>query len=202
VHRYTQEQKEFIGSICEGVTVATILEIFIDKYGVGVTKKSIKGIMYRNNFKNHMQGYETRLKKGHKTWNKGKKGLQLGGEEGWFKKGNLPPSHKPVGSESIIEGVILVKIEEPNTWRKKHHHIWEQAYGQISKGMVLRFKDGDKSNVTIDNLFIVSRRVCTSVVRRGIGNDDPDLNKTMHNVAELELAIKDLEKRKKTKFDH
>lgn len=194
MHRYTNEQKEFIGSICEGLTVDGILKQFKERFNVEVTKKSIKGIMYRNKFKNHMQGYETRLIKGQEAWNKGKKGLQLGGEEGWFKKGNLPPSHKPIGSESAQDGIVWIKVAEPNKWMKKHHYIHEHAYGPLSKGMVLRFKDGNKSNVTLGNLFVVSRRVCTSIVSRGIKFDNPELNVTAHKIAELELIVKDIEK--------
>jgi hypothetical protein len=194
MHRYTNEQKDFIGSICEGLTVDEILEEFIKRFGVNVTKKSIKGIMYRNNFKNHMQGYKTRFNKGQNPWNKGKKGLRIGGEEGWFKKGNLPPTHKPVGSESVEDGTILIKIAEPNVWVKKHRYIWEQAYGPIPDGMVVRFADGNKTNVTLDNLLLVSRRVCTSVVKRGIEQEDPALNMTVHKLAELDLAIKDIKK--------
>jgi hypothetical protein len=194
MHRYTNEQKAFIGSICEGLTVDEILEQFITHFGVNVTKKSIKGIMYRNNFKNHMQGYQTRFNKGQKAWNKGMKGIQTGGEEGWFKKGNLPPTHKPVGSESVEDGTILIKIAEPNVWVKKHRYIWEQANGPIPEGMVVRFLDGNKMNVTLDNLLLVSRRVCTSVVKRGMDQEDPGLNMTVHKLAELDLAIKDIKK--------
>jgi hypothetical protein len=195
MHRYTQEEKEFIGCICEGLTVDEIHAKFIERFRVNVTKKSIKGIMYRHNFKNHMQGYETRFKKGHEVWNKGKKGIQTGGEEGWFKKGHMPPSYKPIGSESVQEDYVWVKVAEPNKWIKKHHLIWAEANGSIPEGYVLRFADGNKMNVTLDNLFLTSRRVMTSVVKRGMDYDDPELNKTAHNLAELELAIKDIKKR-------
>lgn len=195
MHRYTQEQKDFIGSICEGLTVDEILEKFIERFGVEVTKSSIKGIMYRNNFKNHMQGFETRFKKGQEAWNKGKKGLFLGCEETWFKKGNQPPSYKPIGSEAVSEGTILIKIDEPNVWVKKHRYVWEQAHGPIPDGMVVRFKDGNRMNVTLDNLLLVSRRVCSSVVKRGIEQEDPGLNVTVHKLAELDLTIKDIKKR-------
>lgn len=196
MHRYTLEQKEFIGSICEGLTVDEILEKFIDRFGVEVTKKSIKGIMYRNNFKNHMQGFETRFKKGQSPWNKDTKGLRLGGKETQFKKGNMPPSHKHIGSESVQDGYVWVKIAEPNKWIKKHLLIWTKANGPIPEGYVLRFADGNKMNVSLDNLFLTSRRVLTSVVKRGMDYDDPELKKTVHNLAELELTIKDIKKRK------
>jgi hypothetical protein len=201
LHRYTQEQKEFIGNICEGLTVDKILEKFTERFNVEVTKKSIKGIMYRNNFKNHMQGHETRFNKHQEPWNKGKKGIQTGGEEGWFKKGNVPPTHKPVGSEAVADGTIMLKIAEPNVWVKKHRYVWEQTNGPIPGGMVVRFMDGNKMNVKLDNLLLVSHRVCTSVVKRKMEQEDPGLNVTAHKLAELELAIKDIKKRMGGKHD-
>lgn len=49
-------------------------------------------------------------------------------------------------------------------------------------------------NVALDNLLLVSRRVCTSVVKRKMEQEDPDLNMTAHKLAELDLAIKDIKK--------
>lgn len=193
MHRYTKEQIEFIREIAEGKHVEEIQELFIQKYKVDVTFKSIKGIMYRHDIKNRMQGYATRFKDGQKAWNRGMKGLDCAGENGrktQFKKGNVPPTHKPVGAEVIEQGYLWIKVAEPNVWEKKHHLIWKQANGPIPKGYVIRFADGDKMNVALDNLFLTPRGVCTSVVRRGIEHSDPELNKTIHKVAELEIAIK------------
>ena len=195
-HRYTKEQIDFILEISKGKSVDDIRKIFNEKFSANVTIKSIKGIMYRHQIKNHMQGHSTRFSKGQPSWNKGLKGINTGGEKGWFKKGNLPPSHTPVGSESIKDGYVLIKIDEPNVWKKKHHYLWEQEHESIPKNMVLRFLDGNKLNVTLDNLFLVSRRVCLSVSKRKLDQKHPYLNKTVHNLATLELKIKDIEKNK------
>jgi hypothetical protein len=198
MHRYTKEQIEFIREQAKGKPVDEIQQLFIKEYKVKVTIKSIKGIMYRHGIKNRMQGYSTRFKKGQTSWCKGMKGLDLAGENGrktQFKTGNLPVSHKPVGSETMKDAIVWIKIAEPNEWRKKHHHIWEQANGPVPVGYVLRFADGNKMNVSLDNLFITPRRVCTSVVKRGIESHDPEINISTHNLAELDLVIKDVKKR-------
>lgn len=195
MHRYTQEQIVYIRSIAKGKNVSGIQQNFNSKFGTKVSLKSIKGIMYRQKIKNRMQGYGTRFKKGQSPWNKDMKGLQMGGEETQFKKGQMPPSYKTVGSESIKEGYVWVKVAEPNKWMKKHHLIWTEENGPIPEGYVLRFADGNKMNVALDNLLLTSRRVMTSVVKRGMDYEDPGLNRTVHNLAELELTIKDIEKR-------
>ncbi len=69
--------------------------------------------------------------------------------------------------------------------------MWREAYGEIPKGMVIRFKNGNKMQVELDNLFMVAQRVQTSVVRRGLDNDNPEIKVAIHNLAELELTISD-----------
>jgi len=192
-HRYTKEQIDYIRKIANKRTLKEIHRLVTDEFGINITIKSLKGIMYRNGIKCNMQGYKTRFKKGHKPWNKNKKGLYVGNGKGWFKKGNKPPSHRPVGSEVVNEGVVFIKVAEPNIWSPKHRYIWEKHHGKIPDGKVIRFKDGNPMNVVLDNLFMVSRSVCTSVVRRKMEKDDPKLNVLSHKLAELDLKIKEKE---------
>ena len=62
--------------------------------------------------------------------------------------------------------------------------------GSVPDGYVVSFKDGDKLNCVIDNLFLVSRGAFTSVAKRGLRNEHPEINYSTHLLAELELAIK------------
>lgn len=38
-----------------------------------------------------------------------------------------------------------------------HWIVWREAGREIPKGMALVFRDGDKSNITLDNLELVTR---------------------------------------------
>jgi hypothetical protein len=77
----------------------------------------------------------------------------------WFPKGNKPQNHKPVGHERITrDGYKEVKVSEPNVFKLYHRLIWEQHNGPIPKGYNIQFKDGDKLNTTIENLYIISRK--------------------------------------------
>ncbi len=117
-HRYTAEQIDFIRKIAPGKSIDEIVVLFNQKFDTAVTFKSIKGIMYRNKIKTGMQGYKTRFTKGQTAWNKGTKGLQLGGEKGWFKKGVTPPTTLSTGTERVNENdFVIVKIAQPNEWR-------------------------------------------------------------------------------------
>jgi hypothetical protein len=98
--------------------------------------------------------------KGHTPWNKGMKGLQIGGEETRFKKGHVPVNYKPIGWTRIdVEGYHWTKVEEGlNGWVLTHRLAWEMEHGPIPKGAIIRFKDGNKLNFDIENLFIIDTK--------------------------------------------
>ena len=192
-HRYTDKQIQYIRKIAKGKPLDEIVQLFNQKYGTEITYKSLQGVMYRNQIKTGMQGYKTRFEKGQTSWSKGMKGLQLGGDAGWFKKGNIPPSHKPVGSETMKEGSVMIKTAEPNIWERKHIWLWEQHHGKIPDDCYVHFKDGNKLNVTLENLFLVPKRVFASVMKRELQSKNPELNLAIHKVTELDFKIRDYE---------
>lgn len=103
----------------------------------------------------------TRFSKGSVPANKGKKmppEVYAKAAPTMFKKGQMPYNHKPVGSERIDkDGYIMVKVAEPKKWRQKQRVVWEEAHGPIPKGYNIQFKDGNRQNVSLDNLYIISR---------------------------------------------
>lgn len=75
-----------------------------------------------------------------------------------FQKGHTPANHKEVGSERVSrDGYVEVKVAEPNTWRHKHRVVWEQANGKIPKGCNIQFRNGDKTDMRLENLYMISR---------------------------------------------
>jgi hypothetical protein len=106
----------------------------------------------------------SRFKKGQTPPNKGKKWdeflskeSQKKCREACFKKGNIPENHKQIGYERIIGGYIQIKTKEPNVFEFKHRIVWEQHHGKIPEGYNIQFKDGNRKNCDIDNLYIISR---------------------------------------------
>ena len=75
-----------------------------------------------------------------------------------FKPGHPSNNRRAVGSERVnVYGYIEIKVAEPNKWKLKHRVVWEAANGPIPKGYNIQFKDGNPLNVTLDNLYIISR---------------------------------------------
>jgi len=96
-----------------------------------------------------------RFQKGRTPWNKDVKAY-MGANATSFKKGNLPHNTRNEGETRLNkEGYVLVKIAH-RKWIRKHQLIWEQANGEIPKGYVLRLKDGNKENYSLDNMELIT----------------------------------------------
>lgn len=75
-----------------------------------------------------------------------------------FKKGQTPVNHRDVGSERVnVDGYIEIKVAEPNRWRLKHRLIWEQVNGAIPKGFNVQFKNHNRKDCRIENLYLISK---------------------------------------------
>lgn len=111
-------------------------------------------------------GAAHRFQKGGASWNKGMKGLQIGGIETRFKPGHRGGKalevYQPIGSERISkDGYLQRKVNNDmplhKRWRGVHIIVWEEVNGPLPKGNAICFKDGNKQNITIGNLELVSR---------------------------------------------
>ena len=109
----------------------------------------------------HPKSIATRFQAGHIPDNKGKKvspEVYAKCAPTMFKKGNTPHNHKPVGTEGLREdGYIWVKIAEPDKWVQKQRAVWMQHYGEIPKGYNVQFRNKDRKDFRIENLYIITR---------------------------------------------
>lgn len=109
----------------------------------------------------------------------------------------------PIGTERYKEKYIRVKVAQPNVWVKKHVFLWEQAHGKVPKGHLIMFADGNKFNVTLENLLLVSKAELLQLNRNGMIKEDGELTKTYLQVVKLNRALneKGLKKIKKAEYN-
>lgn len=127
--------------------------------------------------------------KGLLPWNKGQKGLQIGGVETQFKAGHRPHTWRPIGSDRVSkEGYLQVKLADTGCTRRDyvpvHHLVWTLHRGPIPAGYRVTFKDGNKTHIAIDNLELVS---IADMMRR---NTVHNLPKPLAEVVLLRGALK------------
>lgn len=109
-------------------------------------------------------GCKTRFKPGHVPANKGIKGWDAGGRshETRFKKGQRGNKFVPIGSERLTpDGYLQRKVSAtgypPRDWQAVHVLLWVEHNGPIPEGSVVVFKDGDRKNIVIENLEMITR---------------------------------------------
>lgn len=153
MHRYSEEQKEFIITNNYGKYAKELAAMFNEKFNTNITSHEIK--YFRRNHKLN-SGLTGQFQKGHNAWNKGTKGLTHSNKTS-FKKGNKPHNYRPIGSERITkDGYIEVKVSDPNEWETKNKIVYKKYFGDIPKGYKVIYADGNKLNNDPNNLILVS----------------------------------------------
>jgi hypothetical protein len=111
------------------------------------------------------RGVAYRFPKGHVPANKGLRRPGYGPgrmRETQFKKGHTRNNKFPVGTLRLnADGYVDMKVSEDlgaHAWRAFHRILWEDARGPIPPDHILRFKDGDRFNLDLDNLELLTRR--------------------------------------------
>lgn len=113
-------------------------------------------------------GIASRFPKGHVPANKGlRRPSWAPGRmaETQFKKGGFPANRDPdycvLGALRVnADGYIDMRVSfAPGAkgWRGLHQILWEDAHGPIPQGFAVCFKNGDKLDVELGNLELVSR---------------------------------------------
>lgn len=203
-HRYTDEEHAFLRSFIPGHTYKEIVEEYNKQFEEPITTSRVKWYMANHKINNGLTG---RFKKGQIPHNKGQKGVCAKGcEKTWFQKGHLPADTKPLGYERVTkDGYTEVKIAmRPSSsdcndnFVLKHRLIWEQANGPIPKGYIVTFKDGNKRNLDINNLALISQAENVTMLRRNLRSDNPELTETGILLARAEVTAR---KRKKGRKD-
>ncbi|CAK7002407.1 HNH endonuclease signature motif containing protein [Tissierella sp.] len=168
---YTEEQLNYLREITPGRTKKEITKMFNERFNDNRTEKGIDSI---------------RKDKGILTGNTGR-----------FEKGNLPRNTVEVGTTTIDgDGYHKTKIAEPNVWELTHRLIWEKYNGAIPEGYNIIFGDGDKNNLDIENLVLVSKHELLVMNKLNLIQESAELTKVGKNIARLHIAIGDKRKKK------
>ena len=186
--KYTDEMKQFILDNYKERYNQELADLFNQKFNTNITSRMIKSYKANNKLNSGLTG---KFRKGQTPHNKGKKMPKEVYEKvkhTMFAKGNVPPNHRPVGSERISkDGYIEVKVAEPNKWRLKQRVVYEEAKGKIPEGCTIIFLDGNKQNCNIDNLRCITRSELLYLNCNGLNNSN-EITETGTLMARLDIT--------------
>lgn len=200
--KYTKEQKEFLNSYIPGHHYKEIRMEYQKRFKHELPAKRLNSYCKNNKV---YTGFDGKFEKGH-TPICVPKGTHLSPLTE-FKKGQKAPNHCEVGTirtryprgerakEPGIHPEVFIKVAEPNKWRLYSNVLWEQVNGPIPKGHQIAFRNGDSTDVRIENLRLISIGA-RSILMRHPGSTG-EVRDTLLTIGELEQKINN--ERKKSK---
>lgn len=181
----TPEIEQFITDNVKGLTNKELIALVKEKMGVEYNVEQIKAIKLRLGLKS---GIESCFIKGKPSRYKGRKlpqNVYDALKPTMFKKGQEPPNKQAVGYERVTkDGYVMVK-QADGTFRLKQILVYEAAYGKIPKGHKLMFADGNKQNMALDNLLLVTQGEIAAMTHYGLISDIAEITKA--NLARVRL---------------
>ena len=122
--------------------------------------------------------------------------MTVGGVETQFKKGHRGgkalEKYQPIGTERLSkDGYLERKVNDDmplqRRWRAVHILLWESVNGVLPKNHCLIFRDGNKANITLDNLELITR--AENMRRNTIHRYPPELKSAIRVVSKLKRTI-------------
>lgn len=140
----------------------------------------------------YMQAAGGRFQPGLVPWNKDKHVPARGrAVETQFKPGNRPHTWRPIGSERIADGVLQRKMTDTGCtrrdWVPVHRLLWEAHNGPVPKGHIVVFRNGDRTDIRLENLELITRR--ENMARNTVHRLPRELKKTIRAKAVLTRLI-------------
>jgi hypothetical protein len=145
-------------------------------------------------------GAKWRFQPGHMPFNKGlrRPGWSPGRmKETQFKRGVRRGCavmlYKPIGTERISkDGYLERKVNDAlplqKRWRFVHLLVWESANGPVPRGHAITFRNGDKTDIRLDNLTCIPRRAL--MARNSVHNLPKPLAATVQLLGALNRQLR------------
>jgi hypothetical protein len=176
MHNYTPEEIRFIRKNIAKRSYAEMTDLFNRHFGLRGKKRltfgQMKGTLIRRGISNGLSGR--------------------------FLPGCTSANRKPIGTECTGGGgYVVIKTADPSVWKYKHVVIWEKARGTIPKDHVIMFADGNKLNIRLSNLLIVSRKERGVMNRYGLIFNHKDLTKIGKLIADVKMLVNERQREAK-----
>ncbi|MCX4187184.1 HNH endonuclease signature motif containing protein [Methylophaga sp. OBS4] len=158
------------------------------EFGVSLTYEQVRGYCKRNGI---MTGRDGRFYDGQtRPPGSGAKGPNKTS----FKRGHRPHNWQPIGHMRCShDGYWQVKIEDtgytPSDYEFMHRLLWEKHNGPIPPGHKVIFIDGNRDNIKIENLELVSNGELAVINKRSLKSVSPELRHTAIFVGKLTHRI-------------
>lgn len=193
-HKWSEEEKKYLTEITPNKHYREIHELMNNKFEYQFTFVQITAAIKRYKLKT---GFTGRFKKGNIPFNKETKGVCKPNKTS-FRKGDIPFNKREIGSERVtVDGYTEIKVAEPNIWEMKNRVLYEKHHNvKLTKDDIILFLDGDRSNLNIGNLFLITRQQLVRLNQFDLVKEDKELTKVGINIASVIAKYGELMRKK------
>lgn len=112
-----------------------------------------------------------------------------------FKKGHVGRKRVATGTERFYRNDVYEKVNRTD-WKLKKWIVYDKHYRKHNKNDWIIFLDGNRKNVTIDNMICVTKQVGTIMQRNGMISSIPEITYSNHLLAKLIAKQKNILKKR------
>ena len=205
--KFPPDFRTWLAEIVQGRSYEELARMASERYGEQFTATQMHGILTRYGLRN---GRDCRFQPGHESNQKGKPlndRQRAALAKTQFQAGNLPHNYLPIGTVAKTrDGYLIKKVSDEGAlwdrWKFLHRLVWAEANGPIPPGGVVTFLDGNKENLSLDNLALISQAERSRLTALHLRSDDPEITKNGIQIVRLMGAIDEKQKARKTYKKH
>jgi len=102
----------------------------------------------------------------------------------------------PIGTHRIESGFLYRKVANTGRlwtdWRRVSHLVWEEHYGEIPKGTVIKYRDGNRLNVDIGNLVLVSQSEHLRTINKAFYENPIEVRTALRLISSVKRRIRNM----------
>lgn len=200
--KFPPDFRTWLAEVVQGRSYEELARMASERYGEQFTATQMHGILTRYDLRN---GRDCRFQPGHESNQKGKPlndRQRAALAKTQFQAGNLPHNYLPIGSVvKNRDGYLLKKVSDEGAlwdrWKFLHRLVWVEANGPIPPGGVITFLDGNKENLALDNLALISQAESSRLMALHLRSEDPEITRNGVQIVKLMSAIDEKQKERK-----
>ena len=192
--KFTAEQEEWLVAH-NHMSASEMSKGINDEFSLSTSPDEIKG--WRARTKNP-RPTPSKFQKGHTPFSKGKKWDEYMSPESQarsrmttFRKGDVPHNVQPLGSISIMSGYWVMKVtnvgNQHQKWKFLHRLLWEKENGPIPKGMNVVFRNGDRSDIRMENLILMNNKEMARYTP--VDDSEPEMQRFSEIIARVAAKV-------------
>ena len=167
-NKYPNEFEDFVRNNISRYTQKDFISLVEKEFNIKMTKSALKNYIRRHNIEGKYKDFRKSMSRTNEIY--------------------------PVGTERNTKDGIIIKVAQPNVWRKKSRVMYEKYHNcKLKNGDYILFLNQDRTDFSKENLFKSSNREQCYLHNWGTFSKNPELTKTGILSARLTIKAKEVE---------